>query len=143
MPPKIAFKTSMQIDGLEELREMLTEIAPREANNILRATVHGLAGKVRDRMKTRVKRRSGDLAKSIKAVRRRGKPNFPVSEVRMMATPHPHGLMLEFGTVKTKAQPFIVPTVEAMRSSVPQIYREEFGKKLEKALERRAKKASR
>ncbi len=137
--PKIAFKTSIQIEGLEDLREMLGDIAPREANNILRNAVHGLAGQVRDVMKTNVKVDTGDLRKSIRAVRRRGKPNFPISDVRVGATA-PYGLMLEFGTVKTPAQPYIVPTVEQMRPKVPAIYREEFGEKLEKALAKRAKK---
>lgn len=137
---RLANQTSMVVEGLEELREMFREIAPREANNILRTTVHALAGEVRDEMKLRVKRRSGALAKSIKAVRRRGGPNFPVSEVRLGATA-PYGLMLEFGTSKTVAQPYIVPTVESMRASIPEKYRELFGKKLEQNLARRAKKA--
>lgn len=138
--PRIAKQTSMVIEGLDELKEMLTEIAPREANNILRATVHGLAGRVRDVMKEKVKKRTGKLGKSIKAVRRRGKPNAHISEVRVGADA-PYGLMLEFGTSKTTAQPFILPTVESLRPSLPQIYREEFGKKLEQALARKAKRA--
>ncbi len=135
----LAKQTSMVMEGLDELREMLTDIAPREANNILRATVHGIAGRVRDKMRQLVKKRTGRLDKSIKAVRRRGGPNFPVSEVRLGATA-PYGLMLEFGTSKTKAQPYIVPTVEQMRPGLPNEYREEFGKKLEANLRRQAKK---
>lgn len=137
----IAKLTSIQIEGLEELRETLMQVAPREANNILRNAVHGVAGRVRDAMKQRVTKDTRALEKSIYAVRRRGKPNFPVSEVRLRGTPHAHGLMLEFGTSRTKAQPYIVPTVEQMRPGLPSTYRQEFGKKLEKALEKRAKGA--
>lgn len=137
---RIAKLTSMQFVGLEELRETLTEVAPREANNILRNTVHAVAGVVRDRMKVKVVKDTRDLEKSIYTIRRRGKPNFPVSEVRMRATPHSHGLMLEFGTSKTRAQPFIVPTVEELRPDSTRIYREEFGKKLEKSLAKSARK---
>jgi HK97 gp10 family phage protein len=139
--PRIAFKTSMQVDGLEELRETLKDIAPREANNILRNTVHGLAGRVRDEMKTRVPVDSGDLKKSIMAIRRRGKPNFPISEVRVGAKA-PYGLMVEWGTSRTPAQPYIVPTVESLRPSIPQIYRDEFAAKFEAAMLRKAKRAS-
>ena len=139
--PRIAFKTSMELVGLDELRETLMTVAPREANNILRTAVHGLAGKVRDELKRRVPVASSDLKKSIKAVRRRGKPNFPISDVRGGATA-PYMLMTEFGTSDTPAQPFIVPGVEALRPSVPQIYKEEFGSKFEKAMERKAKRAS-
>lgn len=137
--PRIAFKTSMQFEGFEELRETLRETAPREANNILRNAVHGVAGRVRDRMRQLVKKLTRALEKSIYALRRRGKPNFPISEVRMRGTPHSHGLMLEFGTSRTKPQSFIVPTVEELRPQMPDIYRETFGKKLEKSLAKRGK----
>lgn len=135
---RIANLTSMQIEGLEELKETLLEVSPREANNILRATVHGLAGRVRDVMKTRVKVDQGEVRDGIYALRRRGKQNFPVSEVRIRNTDH--ALMLEFGTSKTRPQPYIVPTVEGLRGQVPGMYREEFGKKFEKAMARRNKR---
>lgn len=139
--PAIASKTSIVVEGLEELREMFADIAPREANNILRATVHAVAGEVRDEMKRRVKKRTGAVQKGIYALRRRGGPNFPVSEVRIRGVAH--GLMLEFGTSRTKAQPYIVPTVEGMRQKMPETYREQFGKKLEANLARRAKRVKR
>lgn len=136
---RIARKTSIQIEGLDELREMLSDLAPREVNNILRNTVHGVAGQVRDEMKRRVPKLTQALAKSIKAVRRRGKPNFPVSEVRGGASA-PYMLMTEFGTSHSKAQPFIVPTVEAMRPTMTETYREQFGKKLEQSLASKARR---
>jgi HK97 gp10 family phage protein len=138
---RIAKLTSMQIEGLAELRDTLLQVAPREANNILRATVHGIAGRVRDVMRVKVTVLTGEVQKGIYALRRRGKPNFPVSEVRLRNTDH--GLILEFGTRKTRAQPYIVPTVESMRGGMANTYREEFGKKLEKALEKRARKGLR
>lgn len=137
--PKIAKITTMEMTGLDELRETLTDVAPREANNILRATVHGIAGLVRDAMKARVTKLTGALAQSIKAVRRRSPaPNVHVSDVRVGGTA-PYGLMLEWGTSKTKAQPYIVPTVEQVRPTMPRLYKEEFGEKFEKAMARRKK----
>lgn len=130
---------TLQIVGLDELRDTLKNTAPREANNILRATVHAIAGEVRDELRKTVPKETRALERSIKAVRRRGKPNHPVSEVRGGGTA-PYMLMLEFGTSKTKAQPFIVPTTEQMRPKMPALYREEFGKKLEANLAKRAKK---
>lgn len=134
-------QTAMQIEGLEELRDTLTDLAPREANNILRNAVNGLAGRVRNELREAVTKRSHALEKSIRVVRRRGSRGFPISDVRMGSSA-PYGIMLEFGTSKTKAQPFVVPTVESLRPDIPAIYREEFGKKLEKALAKRAKKAA-
>jgi HK97 gp10 family phage protein len=139
--PRIAFKTSMELTGMEELGEQFTTNGPREARNIARQAVHGLAVRVRDVLKRRVAKRSKALMKSIKAVRRRGKPDFPVSEVRLGSSA-PYGLMLEFGTSDTRAQPYIVPGVEELRMQVPQHYREEFGAKYEKAMARKAKAAA-
>lgn len=140
--PRIAKLTRMTFEGVTDLRQTLTELAPRESRNILRNTVHGVAGVVRDKMKQRVTKLTRDLERSIYTLRRRGKPDAPVSEVRLRATPHSHGLMLEFGTSKTKAQPFIVPIVEEIRPQQAAIYREQYGKKLEKALIKRGPKAS-
>lgn len=136
-----AGQRGIQIEGLDELRDQLANVAPREANNILRAAVHGLAGQVRDEMRARVPTRTTALQKSIRAVRRRGKPNFPVSEVRGGGGA-PYMLMTEFGTSHSKAQPFIVPTVEAMRPGMADEYRKQFGKKLERALARKAKRSA-
>lgn len=139
--PRIASLTTMKVEGMDELQDMLRNIAPAEARNATRAAVHALAIRARDTMKRRVKKRTGDLEKSIYAKRRRGtSPDAPVSEVRMRGTPHSHGLILEFGTHKTRPQPFIVPTVEEMRSGLTQFYREQVGQKLEAALRRRARK---
>jgi HK97 gp10 family phage protein len=135
-------KMTLQLEGLAELQETFGEIAPKQARNILRAAVHGIAGKVRDRMKSRVKKRTGKLAKNIKAIRRQPRdPNAPFSDVRG-GDAAPYMLMLEFGTKKTKAQPFIIPTVEETRPNLRAEYREEFGKKLEKSLARQAKAAN-
>jgi HK97 gp10 family phage protein len=129
---------SMQIFGIEDLKKMLKDYAPNEARNILRQTVHGLAGKTRDVLKRRVKKRYRRLQRSIKAVRRRSKNFEHVSEVRGGRTA-PYGFMLEYGTSKTRAQPFITPGVEELRPKMAQIYRDEFGKQLERVLKRRAK----
>jgi len=138
---RIAFQTSMELTGMEELGEQFTTNGPREARNIARAAVHALAGRARDVLKRRVAKRSKALAKSIKAVRRRGKPDFPISEVRV-GHDAPYGLMLEFGTSDTRAQPYIVPGVEELRPQMAQHYRDEFGAKYEKAMARKAKAAA-
>jgi HK97 gp10 family phage protein len=132
-------RAKFHLDGFKELRALLRDKAPKESRNLLRATVHGVAVRARDEMKRRVKVDDGDLKKSIKAVRRRGEPDAPVSDVRGGATA-PYALMLEYGTSKTRAQPFITPTVESMRPGLSNVYREEYVDKLVKSIARAAKK---
>lgn len=134
-------KITMQVEGLDELYDNLTNVAPSQARSILRQAVHGLAAEVRDELKRVVKKDSGQLAKSIKAYRLRGDgPDKPVSEVRGGSTA-PYMLMLEFGTSKTKAQPFITPTAERFRPQLSEHYRKEFAEKFAKSIARAAKKA--
>lgn len=132
----------LQIDGLEALRGVLKSVGAREANNAMRQATQAIAVLVKDQLKKRVTKDTRELQRSFKAIRRRGKPGSHVSEVRGGSTA-PYMLMLEFGTSKTRAQPFIVPVTEEIRPKQAQLYREEFFKKLAKALERQAKRKAR
>lgn len=140
-----AVTTKIRLQGAKELADLLREVAPNEARNLLRATVHGVAGEVRDRIKQRAPRRTGRLAKAIRAERRKAdNDNMPVSDV---VVEHGKGSTYdafywhfqEFGTVKQAAHPFIVPTIEEMRGRMPEIMRNEFGQKYEKLLARKKK----
>lgn len=135
----MAQRPSISYDGREELRETLTNLAPNEARNIMRQATYGLARRVEEVLRSRVKKRRGALADSLFSVRRRGTSDEIVSEVRGGAKA-PYMLMLEFGTSRTRAQPFIVPGVESVRPELRDWYREEFAQKLAKTLARRARK---
>lgn len=130
---------SVRLLGADEVKNMLKDFAPNEARNIMRGTVQKVAVQARDLMKIKVKKRTEKLAHTIRALRRRGEKDVFVSHVRL-GREAPYGIMLEFGTRHTRAQPFIVPTVEELTPKLSEIYREEFGKQLERALARRANK---
>lgn len=136
----------MSISGLEELRTKLVDVGPRQARNILRATVHAVAGKARDEIRRRAPKDRGVLKSAIKAVRRRGKPDAPVSDVTITKGKGQSAFYWRFVEHGTRnpgypAQPFVVPAVEELSPKIPAMYREEFGKKYEKAL--KAKNARR
>lgn len=138
-------RLSMKLEGIEDLNKMLTDLAPNEAKNLLRSTVHGIAGLTRDRL--RAVAPFPHMRKSTKAVRRRARAEAPVSDVRMAAD----WRWFEFGTAervqkstgrragRIKAQPFVVPQVELLRGDMAAIYRQQFGTKLERALARKAR----
>lgn len=137
--------SGVKIEGLEGLEEMLGTIAPREARNLNRATIHAMASRVAKDAKRRAPRDEGTLRKAIKAKRRRPRhPDKPFSDVRVE-----HGndakhdafywRFVEYGTQTQNARPFISPAADAIRGQVPSIYREEFAKKYEKLLARKAK----
>lgn len=132
----------VKIHGLSDLQKTLNTLMPREATNVLRRTTYGIATKVRDQVKERAPVQSGALKRSIKAKRNKGtKTNISASVIADKSGGRSgrgyHWHFLEFGTVKMSTQPFINPTVEQMRPQIPGIYREEFGKQLEKQLAKR------
>lgn len=129
-------RTRLAYEGLHELRDQLTNVAPSQANSIARQTVFGVAQRVEEELKRRIKKRSHAGEESIFTVRRRGTPTEHVSEVRGGATA-PYLLMLEFGTSRTKAQPYITPGTESIRPELERIYKEEFAEKLAKSLKRK------
>jgi HK97 gp10 family phage protein len=129
----------IKVEGLQEVIATLTDLMPREAISLARSTVHAIAGIVRDEIRKDAPREEGTLRKSIASLRRRGTKTSVQSDV----VAKPEGFywrFQEFGTQQHAAQPFITPNVEEVRPQIPSMYREQFGKKLEKALARKAKK---
>lgn len=141
---------SMSIEGLDAVSDVLAKVAPREARNLLRNTVHAVAGQVRDEMRKRVKETvedTGTLRKAITAKREKMRGNQVASNITIThgkAVRHNafYWHMVEYGTVKDQAQPFITPSVEAMRPQIPGIFTREFGAKYEQMMARKLKQAA-
>lgn len=135
----------IKIDGLQGLEDVLGNIAPREARNLNRSTIHGMAGIVRDAGKKNAPKDEGTLKKAIKAKRRRPKnPDAPYSDViveRGRSAKHDafYWKFVYFGTEHSSANPFFQPGIDHLRSNVSAIYRDQFMKKLAKLLERKAR----
>lgn len=137
--------SGVKIEGLEELKKTLQDVMPREATNILRRTTLTIASAVRDEVRTKAPVNTGALRRAIKSKRDRGtKTSISASVIADAGGGRSgrgyHWHFLEFGTVKMTAQPFIVPTVEAMRSKTDEMYRKEFGVQFEKEMAKRNKK---
>jgi HK97 gp10 family phage protein len=134
-----------EVTGIEEFQAMTRDIAPRQARNLARATVQGVASEVAKQMRQRAPKDSGTLRKAIKAKRRKMQGDVAISDVRIE---HGKGSknnafywhMIEFGSQKGSARPFIRPTVSEIEPQLPEIFRREFAKKLAQLLAREAKK---
>lgn len=139
---------AIHIDGIQELRHMTGTISPRVSLQLARSTVHGIAGQIRNAIRKRAPQATNTLRKAIHTKRRRGNPGEVISDVRVA---HGAGVQhdawywhfLEFGTINQPAQPFVKPTVREYENRIPEIYRAEFGKKLEQRLAREARKQGR
>lgn len=134
----------IDVRGTPEMKELLTEIAPRHALNLARNTVHGVAGGARDAIKKKAPKNSGTLKRSLKIKRRRVLRGFAQSDViiergRAAKADGFYWRFHEDGTSQMSPRPFVVPSVRDFERDLPQVLRAQFTKKLEAAL-RRAKK---
>jgi HK97 gp10 family phage protein len=137
------------IEGAPEVSKILREIAPKHAQNLMRATIHGVASKIaKDAAQRAQKGLTGTLKKAIIAKREKSNPDYPRSSVYVR-----HGKtqkydafywrFVEFGTKNgARERPFIRPARDAANASFKQDLVTEFGIKLEKALAREAKKTA-
>src|SRR6185295_17914826 len=88
---------SIRLDGVADLNKMLEDLAPNEADNLLRTTVHGIAGVARDRIAAAAPFKH--LRRGFQALRRRGQKGKPVSEVRARSSAN-DWRWFEFGTAE-------------------------------------------
>lgn len=137
---------AVEVLGTDELEKVLAEFAPKVANNLMRTTVHGVAGEITKEAKKRVPRRTGNLKKSLKTKRRRGKPGQPVSDVvadsgKKAKHDGFYWYFVEHGTqTGSPAQPFMQPARDLIFSDLKNIVKLQFTDKLVKAVNREKKK---
>jgi HK97 gp10 family phage protein len=146
----MAVAKGIRVEGLVEVKQTLDDLAPREAFNLMRAVTHGVAQSVAKRARDRVPVDSGTLKKAIKAKRGNPRDNGgkPFSDV---VVEHGKGAQhdafywrfIEYGTsTGIPEHRFIGNAIEAVRPEIDRIMREQFGKKFEALLARKAKKAA-
>ncbi len=139
---------SLTVQGLSDVEKTLGVLAPRESRNLSRRVVVKLAALVRNDVRAAarsvVDRRTGRLFKAIRSKRERGRPDVFEASVTIHlkaggAVTAPHWHLIEFGTVNQRPRPFIAPTVKEWEPRLPRVYREEFGRQLERQLAKREK----
>ena len=139
-----------EVVGLEEIKKVLTELAPKHARNLSSSLIHGFASTTAKDAKNRVPTRTGNLKKAIKAKRRRSTPDKPISDVIVEQGKDAkndgfYWHMVEYGTggpVPQPEQPFLRPARDYTEANMPRIIEEQFKKKLIAMVNREKKKAA-
>jgi len=134
-------KMDYQITGIEDVNRTLMEIAPKEAKNLLRATVQDIAKQLaKSGADGAPDGDSGKLKKGIKPKRERGSKTGVESTVR--AKPF-YWRYLERGQGPDGVEhAFFLKALEELRPDLDRIYLETFVKKLEARLARERKRAA-
>lgn len=120
---------TVDVRGIADVNRILGELAPREAVNIMRATVHDVAGKVAKKAKAGTPVDEGDVERGTKAKRRRGTRETVQSDVVVEGAYY--WRFLEYGQGPDGVEhAMFLKALQAMRPEMRQIYVESFAKKL-------------
>lgn len=133
-------KPTVELRGLDDVNNLLTKIAPREAFNIMRATVHGIAGGIAKDAKALAPEDEGDLRQAIKPKRERPVRGYLLSTVRVNPVAF-YWRFLEYGQGPDgEEHAMFMQAVDKFRQDMNRIFLNQFGKKWEAALKRAAKR---
>jgi HK97 gp10 family phage protein len=132
---------TIELIGMDEIQKLLSDFVPKEANNLSRNLVFGLAQEAAKEAKQNVPTRTGNLKKSIKAKRRRGKPGQPASDViatqgKSAKNDGFYWRFIENGTINQPERPFIRPAMDKIRASMPEYVDRVFTDKLRRRIKR-------
>lgn len=140
-------RKGLSIDGIEEVQNYIDGQLKKDARNLNRATVHAIAGVVRDEAKQNAPKDTGTLRKAIKAIRRKPKnPDKPFSDVNVT-----HGndarhdafywRFLEYGTsTGVQEHGFFRKAVADIKPRIPGLFKDLFFKRLEAKIKRDARR---
>jgi HK97 gp10 family phage protein len=130
---------SVTITGLADLNAVLNAVAPREAKNLLRATVLDIAKQLAAEAKGSMPEDSGDMIAGTKAKRDRGTRDS--IEASVGVTGAYYWRFLEYGQGPDGLEyAFFLKALQAMRPDMERVYLEAFGRKLAARLARERKR---
>lgn len=120
-----------KLEGFKELDALLTQLPDEIAKKVVEQTVRAGAKVVLDAAKLKVPVRTGRLKKSLSikkntaAFKNYGSVKYAVGAnlSARKGTTAPHAHLVEFGTVKTAAKPFLRPALEENREKVFSVFR--------------------
>lgn len=132
---------TIKVIGIEDIAKTLTELAPKQAQSIMRNTVQGVAQQMAKDARKDMPVESGALRKATRAKRERALPGKVSSTVRVNQKAF-YWRFLEYGQGPDGVEyAFFLKRVVDFRSKMDAVLTEQFGKKLEAALTRARKRA--
>ena len=130
---------SVTITGLADLNAVLSAVAPREAKNLLRATVLDIAKQLAAEAKGSMPEDSGEMIAATKAKRDRGTRDSIEASVTVSGAFY--WRFLEYGQGPDGLEyAMFLKALQAMRPDMERVYLEAFGRKLAARLARERKR---
>jgi len=148
------YSRNIQILGLENVNKILSELIPREANNLSKAMVFGFAQQASKLVKKRApvgsRSNRGNLKKAIKAKRIKSAPGYPKAKVVITKGIRAkndafYWRFVEYeigGKHPQSAQPFVRPAILEFKAQMDGMVDQVFTQKLAGAVKRAKKRAA-
>jgi len=129
---------NVSIDGLNEVKKSLSVLPLKIQKNILTSGIRAVASTFQKEAKRNVPVDSGDLRRSIKVAKRRTKDGSTKFSVGISSKKYNvyYGHMIEFGTKKAKAEPFMRPAYEQNKTKAVQSIVTKMRSRLDKEIEK-------
>ena len=130
---------SVQITGIEDVNRALNDFAPKDARNLIRATVQDIASQLAKSAKENAPSDTGGLKAGIKAKRDKPTRNTVSSSVRVYGAYY--WRFLEYGDGPDNVDhAFFLKALQEMRPDMDRVYMEAFAKKLAARIKREMKR---
>lgn len=130
---------SVQITGIDAVNCALNEFAPKDARNLIRATVHDIASQLAKSAKEKAPSDEGQLKAGIKAKRDKPTRNTVSSSVRVFRAFY--WRFLEYGDGPDGVEhAYFLKALQEMRPNMDRVYMEAFAKKLAARIKREMKR---
>jgi HK97 gp10 family phage protein len=147
----VAVKVTFRVEGLKECEEALKALPFATSKNVLRRALKVAAEPVASDAQQRVAKLTGQLGRSItvgtklgsKRQRKEASKTREGVEVYVGAGPLPHAHIVEFGSSRQAADPFLRPAVDANGKQIMETFRDELRAEVSKAMQRHERKAAR
>lgn len=131
---------SVEVSSIADVNRILMEIAPREAINLVRATVHDIASQLSKDATKNAPEATGNLKKAIRPKRRRGDRATVQSDVIVSSSAY-YWRFPEYGDGPDGvAYGFFLNALQSLRPNVERVYLEAFARKLTARLARERKR---
>lgn len=128
-----------QLTGVNDVYRVLNNVGPREARNIMRATVGGMAAEVRKESRKEAPKEDGDLGRAISVKRRRIRDNVVRADVVVRPLAF-YWRFIEYGTSKLGENPFFLRTIRAFEQRAMKSFLDNFARTFTRALARAARR---
>lgn len=129
-------KTKTTLTGIDDVSSLLANIAPKEALNLTRSTVHATAGQVAKDAKRFMPADTGTMKAATKTRRRKVRNGTVRSDV-MVGKGAFYWRFREYGQgPDLREDAMFMKAIAQIRGQIDRIFTEQFGKKLEARLRR-------